>query len=1065
MKKFTFVIVTVWLMCPLACISIAQVPDIVKVDKVSGTFGALVTISGSGFSNAATDMSVHFGAAKGQILSSTEYVMEVLAPSGATYANISVTNTKSMSTGYAKSYFNLAYKGEVFEASRITESLRIKEDVELFDLCNCDFNGDGLVDVATTNNSDDAGGSSITVYQNLTKVNSADIQLQAINEINLNTGKAARNVVCGDLDGDGKPELVVGKGGGNADRLYVFKNTSTAVAIKFNPFITVLLSENVSSSTTRRLKIHDLDKDGKPDIIMTDQGKGNIFVFGNKSTNGALNFPASARQSIQTSAGSLVGLDVADLNDDNKPEIVCNSSTSEVFILTNQSIAGEIKFGTPDKKTITGSNLVNLRIADFDNDGDKDVVLTNYVSNIFILKNAGTSSSYIFGAPIFIETGRLPWGLSLGDLNGDGLTDIVVTTTVVDEPLSVLINKSTATNISFTQKLVGEIDKSFNVNIADFNGDAKPDIAYIESDKEELIFMRNTNCIISAIRPVNPPKICSGKPVRLITTPAPKVEYAWINSATNQTISTTFNADITTAGTYKVSIKSVFDGCESISEAVTLLDGGNNLPPSVDIASPGPVCQGGTFKLAAKLISGVNYVWTTPRNTVLNGNEITISNAQIEDAGRYTLTLVSSGCSTDPKAEVVQVSTIPPMEISTSEGELFCEGSTNTLSVPFVSGATYTWKYNEAVIPGATGATYSPAKTGTYSVSLLDKNLCSANSETISVKSVQQPEASFKDVASSCLNEEIVFANTSTFDASVEPIFNWDFGDATASTAKNPSHTYEKAGTYKVTLKVGYANTTCSSVYEYSVKVGAFMALEIKANGKSVENGVFNLCAGTKAELAVNAQPGQIEWNTGETTPKIMIASPGTYTVIFGKNTGCASQDEIEVKEVENVSLTVASSQRIESGGSAQLSADGAETYLWQPEEFLDNPKIANPLATPVETTEFNVIGSNAFGCADTATVKVFVDEKVTITVDAPKTFTPNGDGINDVWIIKNLDVYQSCPIQIFNRRGQHVYDANEYHNDWDGFFNGKELPEGAYYYILSCGASEVHTGDITLLR
>ena len=87
------------------------------------------------------------------------------------------------------------------------------------------------------------------------------------------------------------------------------------------------------------------------------------------------------------------------------------------------------------------------------------------------------------------------------------------------------------------------------------------------------------------------------------------------------------------------------------------------------------------------------------------------------------------------------------------------------------------------------------------------------------------------------------------------------------------------------------------------------------------------------------------------------------------------------------------------------------------------------------------------------------------VTTSPPKAFTPNGDLQNDEWKIRNIDVYESCPVRIFNRRGQNVYEASQYNNDWDGMLNGKELPEGAYYYIITCGNSEVHTGSITLLR
>ena len=172
------------------------------------------------------------------------------------------------------------------------------------------------------------------------------------------------------------------------------------------------------------------------------------------------------------------------------------------------------------------------------------------------------------------------------------------------------------------------------------------------------------------------------------------------------------------------------------------------------------------------------------------------------------------------------------------------------------------------------------------------------------------------------------------------------------------------------------------------------------------------MCNGTTAELSVNATSGQIEWSTGETTPKITISEEGIYSVTSGKNTGCSSSDQIEAVLVDNVDLKITSgSQRIESGSSAQLGAEGADFYSWEPVEDLDNPTISSPLASPIETTEYTVTGSTAFGCSDLAMVTVYVDEKITIAVDAPKTFTPNGDGINDVWVIKNIDVYESCPI------------------------------------------------------
>jgi gliding motility-associated-like protein len=1046
----------------------AQTPDIAKVDKTSGTYMELVTISGSGFSANKDQLSVHFGAAKGQILTSTEFVIEVLAPAGANYHSIYVTNLNSNLTGYAPNYFNLAFQGEKFLSSKIKESLKINEDKELFDLCNCDFNGDGLNDIASTNNTDDAGSTSITVYQNITATSQNEIAFQKINDLNLNTGKGARNVTCGDIDGDGKPDLVVGKGGGNADRIYIFKNVSTSTGIKFNPFITILLSENVSSSTTRRLKIHDLDKDGRPDIIMTDQGLGKVFIFGNKSSSGVIDFPASARQVIPTSAGSLVGLEVADFDNDNKPEILCNSDKSDLFLLPNQSTAGLIQMGAPRRISISGANLVNLKAGDLDNDGDKDIVVTNLVNNIYVLVNTGNANAYAFSSPKYIETGRAPWGLDIGDLNGDGLPDIVVTTTDASDKLTALINTTSGTNLSYIPYYIGNTDVSFNVVVSDLNGDAKPDVGYINRNSlgNELVFLRNSHCVIADILPKNPPAVCSNKPVRLRATPALKVNYTWTNTGTGENTAGGITADITDPGTYNVTINSSLEGCVSTSISVDVADGGDNLPPTVNTTGPGVVCEGNSFTLSADLVSGVNYYWRTPNDDLIEGNEITISGASIDNAGRYGLVLESSGCRTDPIYELVELSSMPTMEIAASAGELFCEGTSNELSVPVFSGAVYEWRLNGSVISGITGSTYSTNSSGIYDVKVTNVYGCSGSSNSLTIKEVQQPVAAYADVTSSCLNEAIQFVNNSTYDGTVTPVFHWDFGDGTTSSEKNPSHTYVTSGSFNVILNVGYNNTICSDTYESTVNIAKFLNLEIKADGNTVADGIYNLCDGNEVVLSVQANDGDVDWSTGENTAKIVVSEAGLYSVTSGSGSGCSSFDEIEVKVVENVALEITSgSQRIESGSSAQLGAQGAEFYAWSPIEDLDNAQIANPLASPIITTDYKVVGSNSFGCADSAYVTVYVDEKIAIPVDAPRAFTPNGDGQNDIWIISNLDVYESCPIRIFNRRGQNVYESSQYNNDWDGFMNGKELPEGAYYYILTCGPSEVHTGDITLIR
>jgi gliding motility-associated-like protein len=71
-------------------------------------------------------------------------------------------------------------------------------------------------------------------------------------------------------------------------------------------------------------------------------------------------------------------------------------------------------------------------------------------------------------------------------------------------------------------------------------------------------------------------------------------------------------------------------------------------------------------------------------------------------------------------------------------------------------------------------------------------------------------------------------------------------------------------------------------------------------------------------------------------------------------------------------------------------------------------------------------------------------------TLAIPNAFTPNGDGINETWNIKNIGFYTNCSVKIFNRYGINVFTSNGYAVPWDGTYKGAALPSGTYYYIIN---------------
>ncbi|MBT1686385.1 alpha/beta fold hydrolase [Dawidia soli] len=89
----------------------------------------------------------------------------------------------------------------------------------------------------------------------------------------------------------------------------------------------------------------------------------------------------------------------------------------------------------------------------------------------------------------------------------------------------------------------------------------------------------------------------------------------------------------------------------------------------------------------------------------------------------------------------------------------------------------------------------------------------------------------------------------------------------------------------------------------------------------------------------------------------------------------------------------------------------------------------------------------------------------VTESLGAPKVFTPNGDGQNDVWEVRNVSLVSGCPLVIYDKLGNKVYESTSYGNDWDGQYKGRKLEPGPYYYVFKCDGANVFTGGVRLIR
>ncbi len=153
---------------------------------------------------------------------------------------------------------------------------------------------------------------------------------------------------------------------------------------------------------------------------------------------------------------------------------------------------------------------------------------------------------------------------------------------------------------------------------------------------------------------------------------------------------------------------------------------------------------------------------------------------------------------------------------------------------------------------------------------------------------------------------------------------------------------------------------------------------------------------------------------------------------------------------------------------SAVLYASGGDIYLWTPSTGLSDPNIPNPVATPTITQKYIVLVTTVSGCSNTDSVTVFSNLTASLARYMPNAFTPNGDGLNDCFGLKNWLLIKKLEFRIFNRYGEQVFATSGPNKCWDGNYKGKPALAGSYVFYIkaetSCGTEE-QKGNFILIR
>ncbi|MES2268288.1 MAG: gliding motility-associated C-terminal domain-containing protein [Bacteroidota bacterium] len=250
----------------------------------------------------------------------------------------------------------------------------------------------------------------------------------------------------------------------------------------------------------------------------------------------------------------------------------------------------------------------------------------------------------------------------------------------------------------------------------------------------------------------------------------------------------------------------------------------------------------------------------------------------------------------------------------------------------------------------------------------------------------------------------------------------------------------------------------------------------VTVNAKPVINisGTQTICAGSSTQITASATDGvTYSWSPaiGLSDPNLAtpFASPSIstlYTVTVTNVNNCTSTNTVQVNVLPLPVAYAGDDKMIFEGQVTKLdgSATGdIATYTWSPADYLDDPHSLTPTANPPHDITYTLTVTSGNNCGESKD-KVFVRvyEKIVI----PSSFTPNNDGVNDLWNIEALNTYSDGMISIYNRGGKRVYQSRGYGKPWDGKFNGDSLPTGTYYYVIDLkNGTPALSGWVLILR
>jgi gliding motility-associated-like protein len=484
----------------------------------------------------------------------------------------------------------------------------------------------------------------------------------------------------------------------------------------------------------------------------------------------------------------------------------------------------------------------------------------------------------------------------------------------------------------------------------------------------------------------------------------------------------------TQGGTFNVHVTvTVPGGCVYTTDKIITVGG----PAGTLQYAPGFTCYPLPVFLQASATNTTSYFWDFGDGNTQTTTSSSVNHLYI-NPGKYVPTVTflgGQGCTVLVKGiDTIKIDKIIAGFTTAQSGT--CGNTTvafTDTSHAYFGKALIKWDFGDGQSGTGFNVVHAYAASGNYVIEQIVRGISGCSDtihRTISVFVKQKPVALVIGPATKCAEQPVSFTANITSVDSVN-IIAWKLSNGATGTGPVFTYNFTFPGNYSLQLIAGTIYGCFDTTYHN---------ITIKPIPVITASGDITLCRGNSANLSVTGNAVTYQWSPLQGLSCTVCTNPTasplitTPYIVAGTNAvGCTVYDTVIVTVIQPMNLQVAGNDSICIGQSTLLQASGAATYIWSPAVGLSSTTISNPVASPVNTTIYRVIGYDGHNCySDTAFITVAIGKYPTVSLGTDltlaagtqyplKTLVVNGPITQWLWTPSNDLNCSSCPLPVAN--------------------------------------------------